>query len=237
MADAETKADGIIAGGVTAAMAGAVIPIPVADTVAITSAQVAMLGALSAVYGVALDQRTIYGLVLVYGGAKAGEFLGSMLKFIPGLGTVVGGALQMAIAGTVTAAMGIGMKNMLKKGETVNAENLKRHAQEAKSEAKSLAKQYEGAAKEKARRDAVIRERVALTVRASSGEITASFNLDGLPTGTLRLVDDQGRELLSQPAGAADSPVSLRSARVSAGNEYIVTLDVSGTTVAASVRP
>ncbi len=106
--------------------AAAVIPIPVADTVAISGLQVAMVIQLGNVYGEAIGKGFAKSLLGVYVAAKAGEWFASTLKSIPGVGTVVGGAIQMAIAGTVTYSLGLAVLNLLEKGSPLTEENLKR---------------------------------------------------------------------------------------------------------------
>ena len=71
----------------------------------------ALVSQLGAIYGVKIGYKTAYkGLGAVGGtvgfGAAAGRLMGTALKFIPGLGTLVGGAITASIAGTLTYALG-----------------------------------------------------------------------------------------------------------------------------------
>ena len=80
------------------AVAGAV-PIPVADAIPITTAQVSMVLALGKVFDSKITESTAKGLI----GAAASTFVGrSLIKFIP----IVGWGVSAAVAAGVTEAIG-----------------------------------------------------------------------------------------------------------------------------------
>jgi len=86
-------------------------PIPFSDAIAIVPIQVTMLASISAVWG--LPTTTAYLGTLISGAltGAGGTLIGraasaELLKLIPGVGTVVGGAINAGIASTLTTAFG-----------------------------------------------------------------------------------------------------------------------------------
>jgi uncharacterized protein (DUF697 family) len=93
-----------------AAGAGA-IPLPIWDTAAVSVVQVKMLADLSAHYGVPFKQNLGQNAAAALIGGLAPAMiargaLGSYLKSIPGIGSILGTVLQPAFAAAVTYAMG-----------------------------------------------------------------------------------------------------------------------------------
>ena len=85
-------------------------PIPFSDAVLLIPVQVGMMAAISGKYALPVDSGTVAtlaGSAAFAGGATyAGRALASLIKFIPGAGTVVGGAINATIASTLTTAVG-----------------------------------------------------------------------------------------------------------------------------------
>lgn len=95
----------------TAASTVAVTPIPFSDFAVLLPTQVAMILHISKVYDMEINQenaiKLITALTAVAGAGYAVKMgVGAMLKFIPGVGSVVGGAINATIAGTTTKLMG-----------------------------------------------------------------------------------------------------------------------------------
>lgn len=93
-----------------AAGAGA-IPLPLWDTAAVTGVQLKMLADLSAHFGVPFKQNLAqHALALLVGGLAPGMIargaLGSFLKGIPGVGSILGAVVQPAFAAALTYAIG-----------------------------------------------------------------------------------------------------------------------------------
>ena len=81
------------------AMAAAIIPVPIADIGAITAVEIDMLRALTKIYGLKWSDNIGKQAVCIAAAATTGTLVwASVVKFLPGLGTVVGGAIQMIIA-------------------------------------------------------------------------------------------------------------------------------------------
>lgn len=144
MSDITSRADSTIRNHTGFAMAAAVIPVPIADLGAITLVETDMLRALTKIYG--LKWSDGFGKQAV--GIAAAVTIGtgiwaSVLKFIPGMGTMFGGTIQMTIAGTVCYALGKAYQKHLETGgevfdkETFEAE-MKGHMKEGKKVAKDL---------------------------------------------------------------------------------------------------
>lgn len=97
----------VIASAVTAAAATGATPIPFADAAVLVPIQVAMMLGISKAYGVRLDKAAASAMVATGLATTTGKnVVTGLLKIIPGAGTVVGGAISAAVAGTITTAMG-----------------------------------------------------------------------------------------------------------------------------------
>jgi uncharacterized protein (DUF697 family) len=91
--------------------AGGAVPIPVADAAAVFGIQVGMIARVAAQMGVALDTEAIKPLAVTVVGALAlttgGRYLaGQIVKLIPGIGSVVGGAITGGVAAATTYGLG-----------------------------------------------------------------------------------------------------------------------------------
>jgi len=97
----------VIASAVTAAAATGATPIPFADAAVLVPIQVAMMLGISKAYGVRLDKAAASAMVATGLATTTGKnVVSGILKVVPGAGTVVGGAISAAVAGTITTAMG-----------------------------------------------------------------------------------------------------------------------------------
>ena len=86
-------------------------PIPMSDAPLLVAAEVSMLMRISAVYGVDLTKNIIKGIASGLLGVGAVTLAGrtivsNLLKCIPGVGTVVGGAISGTVASALTLALG-----------------------------------------------------------------------------------------------------------------------------------
>jgi uncharacterized protein (DUF697 family) len=96
---------------VTAASAAAATPIPFAHAVALVPIQVAMLAGISRALGLALDQAAVQAVAAAALGCTASTLGGralaaGLLKLVPGVGSVVGGVINSAVAASVTRMLG-----------------------------------------------------------------------------------------------------------------------------------
>lgn len=93
--------------GTTAAAAAGATPIPFADAAVLVPIQLTMMASISHTYDVNLDKAVTASLAATTAATTAGRsVVGSLIKMIPGFGTVVGGAINATVASTFTWAMG-----------------------------------------------------------------------------------------------------------------------------------
>jgi uncharacterized protein (DUF697 family)/dephospho-CoA kinase len=86
-------------------------PIPFSDAIGIIPVQIGMLASISAAFGLKIDQAFLSSLVAgtftATAGSMAGKALvGALLKMIPGVGSVAGGAISGGVAAALTTAFG-----------------------------------------------------------------------------------------------------------------------------------
>ena len=105
------KAHKVVVASVAAAAGAGAAPIPFADAWILVPIQIGMLAGISATYGIEVSRALLSTLVASIAGAAGATFLGravvsNLLKFVPGVGSVAGGAIAAGAAGTLTAALG-----------------------------------------------------------------------------------------------------------------------------------
>ena len=105
------RAHAVVASAALAAGGAGAAPLPFSDALAIIPVQISMLAGISAVWG--LPVSTTFLGTLVSGGltGSAGTIggravAGALLKLIPGIGSVAGGAISAGVASTLTVAFG-----------------------------------------------------------------------------------------------------------------------------------
>ena len=101
-----TEAEKIIRSHVLWAMGGGLIPIPLVDFAAVTAIQLEMLQQLARLYDVPYTQNTGKTFVSALTGTTVARLGASMLKAIPGIGSIVGG-LSMSVASGASTYFGI----------------------------------------------------------------------------------------------------------------------------------
>ena len=122
--DISLTPDKIINSSMLLAAGAGAIPLPIWDTAAVTVVQVKMLADLSAHYGVPFKQNLGQNAVAALLGGLAPAMiargaLGSILKGIPGLGSIFGAVLQPAFAAAITYAIGRIFINHYESGGTL----------------------------------------------------------------------------------------------------------------------
>jgi uncharacterized protein (DUF697 family) len=103
------RAHAAVATAATAAAGAA--PIPFSDALLIVPIQVSMLAGISAVFGLPLTQAFLSTLLTSAGGGLLATLSGQslvsgLLKLIPGVGSLVGGAISAATAASITTIFG-----------------------------------------------------------------------------------------------------------------------------------
>lgn len=102
----EQGADKIIKTHVLWSVGAGLMPVPLFDLVAVTAIQIDMLKQLAAEYKVDYSASTGKTFVAALTGGTFARIGASMLKAIPGVGTVVGGLSMSVMSGASTYAVG-----------------------------------------------------------------------------------------------------------------------------------
>ena len=118
-------AQAAVATAVVAAAGEGAAPIPFSDCALLVPTQVGMIASITVIFGFDVNKSIITALLSSSIGAGGATLLGrtvvtNILKFIPGAGTVVGGAISASTAGVITAALGeayIRIMELVFKGE------------------------------------------------------------------------------------------------------------------------
>lgn len=105
------KAMKAVYAGCASAAVAAIAPIPVADTIAIGAVQVPMMAQISSVYGVSMNKTELIRVLGALLGLTTASFAGraifaGLVKTIPGVGTIAGGAIGATTAVILTYALG-----------------------------------------------------------------------------------------------------------------------------------
>jgi uncharacterized protein (DUF697 family) len=90
--------------------------------------QMAMMAKISQSYGMSLERSTAVTIAATAAATAAGRtFVTSLIKFIPGGGTLAGGTIAAGVASALTYAMGLAWLEVcerLARGELVTAEGV-----------------------------------------------------------------------------------------------------------------
>lgn len=108
----ESAAEKLVYKASTAAAGVAVSPVPFSDAIGIIPIQVGMTLAISRVFGVQLEENSLMPLAAgVFSSIGLSIFgrwaAGSLIKLIPGGGTILGGTVSASIAGGLTYSLGM----------------------------------------------------------------------------------------------------------------------------------
>ena len=102
----------ISAGGVAA------IPIPFSDAALLVPIQMAMISGIYKAYGLTFTDGIKEGVTQATLASTIGKMLvGNAFKFIPGLGSVAGGVLNVTVAASITRMIGMRVAKALDQGE------------------------------------------------------------------------------------------------------------------------
>ena len=105
------KANNLVLGFTATTGATWAIPLPFADAPLLIGQQVAMMMAINGVFEFDIDRDALASLATAVIGVGGATVIGktvvsNLLKFIPGVGTVAGGAISAGTAGIITLALG-----------------------------------------------------------------------------------------------------------------------------------
>ena len=124
------KAQAVVASSAVAAAATGAVPIPFSDAAVLVPEQIAMLGGITAIFGIPVEKGTITAIISATIGTAGTTVLGktivaNLIKFIPGVGSVAGGVISGSTAAVLTSALGeayIMVMSMICMGEVSIAE-------------------------------------------------------------------------------------------------------------------
>ena len=119
------RARAAVATATVAAAGEGATPIPIADCAMLIPTQIGMIASITVIFGFDVNKSVIAGFVTSTIGAGGATVLGktvvtSLLKFIPGAGTLAGSAISAGTAGVITAALGeayIAVMELIYKGQ------------------------------------------------------------------------------------------------------------------------
>ena len=159
MSTKREQADAIIKKHVLFSIGGGLIPIPLADMAAVTGLQVSMLEQLADLYGIAYNRSILKSFIAGLTGSTVAKVGASLIKAIPGIGTVIGGVAMSATSGASTYALGqVAIGQFEKEGslEDIDMDEAQAAYDEAFEEGKEVVEELEKEkkAKEKAAAEA-----------------------------------------------------------------------------------
>jgi uncharacterized protein (DUF697 family)/GTPase SAR1 family protein len=103
-AEAAEKA---VSAAAAAATAAGFTPIPFADAAVLVPIQISMMAKIATVYDIPMQRATVASLAATTVTTQAGRAAATgLLKLVPGVGTLAGGAITGGVAGTITYAVG-----------------------------------------------------------------------------------------------------------------------------------
>ena len=121
----QKRAQAAVVSGTLAAAAMGAAPIPFSDAALLVPTEMTMLAAITAIFGFDISKTILTTLISSIVGTGGTTFAGralvsNLLKAIPGVGTIVGGAISGTTAAALTTALGeayIGIMTAMFKGE------------------------------------------------------------------------------------------------------------------------
>ena len=111
LAEKQKRAQAVIVTATTMAMTTGATPIPFSDYAVLIPIQLGMIASITVIFGFDVNKSILTAFLSSTLGAGGATLLGktvvsNLLKMIPGVGTIVGGAISAATAGVLTAALG-----------------------------------------------------------------------------------------------------------------------------------
>jgi uncharacterized protein (DUF697 family)/GTP-binding protein EngB required for normal cell division len=101
------QAAAIAAGATTAAAAVGASPIPFSDAALLVPVQTGMIMGIAGIYGIHIGKAATGSLMNSVAISALGKSIaGGLIKFFPGVGSVVGAIINASVAGSITGALG-----------------------------------------------------------------------------------------------------------------------------------
>lgn len=144
MSDKKIKAESIIRNHVMFATGAGAIPIPLLDFAGVTAVQVDMLKGLTNLYGKNHDENVGKAFIASLSTTSLARMGASMIKAIPGVGTVLGGFSMSIMSGASTYALGNVIMHFMERGiglEDIDEELAKKIYEEELEKGKKVAEE------------------------------------------------------------------------------------------------
>jgi uncharacterized protein (DUF697 family) len=141
--DQSDRADSAIKNHVIWSMGAGLIPIPIADFFAVAAVQVDMIRTISSVYGIDFKEsegKAIISALTSSGLSRLGA--NTLIKLIPGIGSLLGGLSMSIVSGASTYAVGQVFKRHFETGGTIldlDSERFQRFYEEQFEKGKKVA--------------------------------------------------------------------------------------------------
>ncbi len=140
------EANSIIKNHMIWAMGAGLIPVPIADLVAVSAIQLDMIRQLAKLYEIDFKQSEGKAYVTTLTGSGLARLGARAIKFIPGIGSVLGGVTMAALSGASSYALGEVFKKHFETGGTFldfDPQRLKKYYDEKFEKGKEVAKEVQ----------------------------------------------------------------------------------------------
>ena len=114
----EERADSIIKNHMVWSMGAGLIPIPIADFFAVSAIQLDMIRQLAKIYDIDFSEQAGKASITALTSSGLARLGARAVKFIPGVGTILGGITMSALSGASSYALGEVFKKHFKTGGT-----------------------------------------------------------------------------------------------------------------------
>lgn len=171
-------ANSIIKNHMIWSMGAGFIPVPIADFFAVTAIQLDMIKQLSKVYAIDFKETEGKAIITALTGSGLARIGARAVKFIPGVGSAIGGLTLAVLSGGSTYAIGEVFKKHFETGGTFldfDPDRLKKYYDEKFEKGKSMAKNMEVKEKDKYKKaETVVEEMEDAEVVKSTNKKTSS---------------------------------------------------------------
>ncbi len=143
MENKTNHANTIVKNHIIWSMGAGFIPVPIADLFAVTAIQLDMIRQLSNLYDVDFKETSGKAIITSLSGASVARMGARAIKFIPGVGSVLGGVTLAVLSGASTYALGEVFKSHFENGGTFldfDISRIKRMYDESFEKGKDVAK-------------------------------------------------------------------------------------------------
>ncbi|MEL6122516.1 MAG: DUF697 domain-containing protein [Bacteroidota bacterium] len=141
-----SHANTIVKNHIIWSMGAGFIPVPIADLFAVTAIQLDMIRQLSNLYDVDFKETSGKAIITSLSGASVARMGARAVKFIPGVGSVLGGVTLAILSGASTYALGEVFKSHFENGGTFldfDISRIKRMYDESFEKGKEVAKEIQ----------------------------------------------------------------------------------------------